>query len=126
MQSRQSHFAIVVDEHGVVEGILTLEDLLEEIVGEINDEHDEENDGELRVEVDGTTVLPGALSVRDANRRLGIELPESDAYTSVAGLLVARAGRLLAPGDLVTFDGLTFTVEAVEGRRIARVRMERG
>jgi CBS domain containing-hemolysin-like protein len=125
MQTRQGHFAIVVDEHGVVEGILTLEDLLEEIVGEINDEHDDEGPADLRIEVDGTIVLVGSLAVRDLNRRLGVELPESDAYTSVAGLLMARAGRLLAPGDLVAVDALVFTVEEVEGRRVTRVRMER-
>jgi CBS domain containing-hemolysin-like protein len=125
MQARSSHFAVVVDEHGTVEGILTLEDLLEEIVGEINDEHDEEGEGEIRVEVDGTCLLPGALPVRDCNRRLGLALPESDDYTSLAGMLLARAGRLLAAGDAVEIEGHTFTVETVEGRRVSVVRMEK-
>lgn len=125
MRAKQSHFAVVVDEHGIVEGILTLEDLLEEIVGEIQDEHDDAEEIEVRTEIDGTFLLPGSLSVRDCNRRLGLELPESDDYTTIAGFLMARAGKLLATGDAVVFETLSFTVESVDGRRIARVRLER-
>jgi CBS domain containing-hemolysin-like protein len=125
MQRRQSHFAVVVDEHGGLEGILTLEDLLEEIVGEIQDEHDEEAADDVRTEVDGTYLISGSVSVRDLNRKLDLELPESDDYTTLAGFLMARAGRLLAQGDEVEYENLRFTVELVERRRIARVRMER-
>ncbi len=125
MQRRQSHFAIVVDEHGGLEGILTLEDLLEEIVGDIQDEHDEETADEVRTEIDGTYLLSGSVSVRELNRRLELELPESDEYTTLAGFLLARAGKLLAQGDEVAYDGLSFTVETVDRRRIARVRMEK-
>ncbi|HQR38915.1 MAG TPA: hemolysin family protein [Blastocatellia bacterium] len=125
MQRKQSHFAIVVDEHGGVEGILTLEDLLEEIVGEIQDEHDEDIDDAIHSEVDGTCVIAGSVSMRELNKRLDLELPEADEYTTLAGFLLARAGRLLSPGDQVEYEGLSFTVELVDRRRIARVRMER-
>jgi len=125
MQRRQSHFAVVVDEHGGLEGILTLEDLLEEIVGDIQDEHDEEASDAVRSEVDGTYVIAGSIPVRELNRRLDLELPESDDYTTLAGFLMARSGRLLSQGDEVTYDGLAFTVELVDRRRIARVRMEK-
>jgi CBS domain containing-hemolysin-like protein len=125
MQRAQVHLAIVVDEHGGVEGILTLEDLLEEIVGEIQDEHDEALAEKLRQSGEGIYIIDGGLSVREANRKFKLNLPESDDYNTVAGFLIARAGRLLAPNDTVTYNGTRFTVERVARRRIMRVRMER-
>jgi CBS domain containing-hemolysin-like protein len=122
MQSARAHFVFVTDEHGGVEGILTLEDLLEEIVGEINDEYDEESRSQCVEQPDGTYLLDGMLAVRDANRQLNLELPEDGGYTTVAGYLLARAGRLLAAGDEVGHEGATFRVERVEGRRIRQVR----
>ncbi len=122
MQSSRAHLAIVVDEHGGMEGIVTLEDLLEEIVGEINDEYDEEVRSQISKEADGTYTLSGMLSVRDANRKLRLELPEDGGYTTLAGFLMAQAGRLLQEGDTVDYEGLGFKVERVEKRRIRRVR----
>lgn len=121
MQASQVHFVFVVDEHGGLEGILTLEDLLEEIVGEINDEYDEETREQIRK--DGETyILDGMLPVRDANKRFGIDLMEDEGYTTIAGYLLARAGRLLRPGDRVEDPAGVFSVERVEKRRISRVR----
>ena len=111
----------VVDEHGGVEGILTLEDLLEEIVGEIDDEYDEEVRAQVAERPDGTFTLDGTLAVRDANRRFGLGLPEEAGYTTVAGFLLAEAGRLLAEGEEVERGGARFRVERVERRRIRRV-----
>ena len=121
MQTTRVHFMFVIDEHGGIEGILTLEDLLEEIVGEINDEYDEEVREQIRK--DGETyVLDGFLTVRDANRHLGLELPENDSYTTIAGFLMARAGRMLEPADRVEHDAGVFTIEHVDRRRISRIR----
>ena len=121
MQSTNNHIAIVVDEHGGMEGIVTLEDLLEEIVGEINDEFDEE----LRLQVinqeNGTYLLDGMLAVRDANRQLKLQLPEDDGYTTLAGFLMAQSGRLLETGETVKYDNLMFSIERVDKRRIRRV-----
>lgn len=123
MQSTNTHLAIVVDEHGGMEGIVTLEDLLEEIVGEINDEFDEE----LRLQVinqkDGTYLLDGMLAVRDANRQLGLKLPEDDGYTTLASFLMAHAGRLLEAEETVEYENLNFRVERVDKRRIRRIRL---
>jgi CBS domain containing-hemolysin-like protein len=122
MQASRTHLAIVVDEHGGMEGIVTLEDLLEEIVGEIDDEFDEEVRSQISEQPDGTYLIDGMLAVRDANRRFELGLPEDGNYTTLAGFLLARAGRLLQPGETVEHDGASFTVERVDRRRIRRVR----
>jgi len=122
MQSARSHLTIVVDEHGGVEGIVTLEDLLEEIVGEISDEYDEEARSQI-TEEDGTYLLDGMLTVRDANRRLDLRLAEDAAYTTMAGFLLAQSGRLMRAGDSVEYEGARFTVERVQGHRIRRIRL---
>ena len=124
MQSAQTHLAFAIDEHGGIEGIVTLEDLLEEIVGEINDEYDEEVRAQI-VEENGSYLVDGMLAVRDANRRLGLHLPEDAGYTTLAGFVLAQAGRLLRSGEAVEYDGHRFTVERVERRRIRRVRITR-
>jgi CBS domain containing-hemolysin-like protein len=122
MQATKTHFACVVDEHGGLEGIITLEDLLEEIVGEIDDEFDEEVRAQIVRDGDGY-VLSGSLVIRDANRVLKLELPEHEGFNTIAGFLMAQAGRLLAEGDSISYDGHRFTVERLEGRRIRRVRL---
>jgi CBS domain containing-hemolysin-like protein len=122
MQAARVHFVFVIDEHGGMEGILTLEDLLEEIVGEINDEFDEEVREQIRR--DGKTyVLDGMLSVRDANEYLELDIPEDGGYTTIAGFLMDRAGRILQRGDTVDHERGVFEIERVERRRITRVRL---
>src|SRR5215218_3396610 len=124
MQKAKMHFGFVVDEHGGLEGIITLEDLLEEIVGEISDEHDEEVNEQI-TEIDKSNyVLAGGLGVRDLNRRLKLSVPESEAYTTVGGFLMTQAGHVLKPGEVVQHDGLIFKVERVEKRRVMGVRLE--
>ncbi len=125
MQKEKFHFGFVVDEHGGVEGIITLEDLLEEIVGEISDEHDEEVNEQIDEQPDGSYVLDGGLAVRDLNRRLGLNVPVSEGYTTVAGFLMSEAGQILNEGETVPFNGHTFRVEKVDKRRITQVRMEK-
>ena len=124
MQKAKMHFGFVVDEHGGLEGIITLEDLLEEIVGEISDEHDEEVNEQI-TEIDKSNfVLAGGLAVRDLNRRLKLTVPESESYTTVGGFLMTEAGHVLKPGEVVQHDGLVFKVERVEKRRVMRVKLE--
>jgi CBS domain containing-hemolysin-like protein len=121
MQLSKTHLAFAVDEHGDMKGIVTLEDLLEEIVGEINDEYDEEVRSQI-TEENGTFLLDGMLAVRDANRHFKLQLPEDRSYTTIAGFLQSQAGHLLSVGETIEYDGACFTVERVDRRRIRRVR----
>jgi CBS domain containing-hemolysin-like protein len=125
MQSKRIHLGFVVDEYGGLEGIVTLEDLLEEIVGEINDEFDEEVRAQILKETDDSYLLSGMLTVRDVNRQLGLGLPEDGGYTTIAGFILAQAGRLPQAGEVVEYMGMKFHVERLEGRRIRRVRLHR-
>jgi len=121
MQTSRVHFVFVINEHGGIEGILTLEDLLEELVGEINDEYDEEVKSQI-VEDQDSYVLDGMLAVRNANQRLGLELPEDEGYRTIAGFLMSEAGRVLNQGDTVEYGGGIFTIERMDHLRIRRVR----
>ncbi len=125
MQRAKAHFGFVVDEHGGVEGIITLEDLLEEIVGDISDEHDEEVNEQIHKISDAVFVLDGGLAVRDLNRRLSLNLPISEGYTTIAGFLMSESGQILNEGEQVKFNGHVFKVEKVDKRRILQVRMEK-
>jgi putative hemolysin len=122
MQSMHQHMAVVVNEFGSVEGILTLEDLLEEIVGEIRDEHDAET--ELVHEISPNLFLaPGSLPIKDFNRAFESKLPESAEYSTLAGFLQTQTGRLLKAGETVRSKDLSFTVDKVDGFRILSVRI---
>jgi CBS domain containing-hemolysin-like protein len=121
MQTGRVHFMFVINEHGGSEGILTLEDLLEEIVGEIDDEYDEEVREQIRK--DGESyILDGLLTIRDVNRQLKLELPEDQGYTTIAGFLMAKAGRMLNAGDRIEHSGQVFEIERVDNRRIRLIR----
>jgi CBS domain containing-hemolysin-like protein len=125
METSKSHFGIVVDEHGSFEGIVTLEDLLEEIVGEIRDEHDDATDQDLvNHEPDGSILVAGWASVRDINRLLELAIPESDDYNTLAGFLLSESGKVLSQGDSVDFGDFEFIVEKVERHRVVRVRIK--
>lgn len=125
MQKEKFHFGFVVDEHGGIEGIITLEDLLEEIVGEIDDEFDEEVVEQIHKQEDGSFILDGGLAVRDLNKQLGLNIPVSESYTTIAGFLMSEAGQVLEKGESVPFNGHIFKIEEVDKRRILKVRMEK-
>jgi CBS domain containing-hemolysin-like protein len=122
MQDRKFHLAIVVDEYGGTAGLVTLEDLIEELVGEIVDEFDVEEPGVERLD-GGGIVVTGRMSLDDAADLLGAELPEGG-WDTVGGLLFDLAGRVPSEGESVTVDGFRLVAERVQGRRIARVRIE--
>jgi putative hemolysin len=122
MQEEKFHMAIVVDEYGGTAGLITLEDLLEELVGDIVDEFDVEELPVERLE-DGSLLLSAAYSVDDADELLDAELPQGP-WDTVGGLMLDLAGRVPDPGDSVEVDGFRLTALDVRGRRIGRVRIE--
>jgi CBS domain containing-hemolysin-like protein len=122
MQAQQFHMAVVIDEHGGTAGVVTLEDLIEELVGEIVDEFDAKDDRFEHMPSGGMRIK-GSLSIDDVNDQLPVDLPEGE-YDTVSGLVLAELGRMAAAGDAVEVPGARLTVERVQGRRIMRVRIE--
>jgi CBS domain containing-hemolysin-like protein len=125
MQSGQIHLTVVVDEYGGTAGIVTIEDILEEIVGEIADEYDREVPAVEEL-ADGGVRVTSRLAVDEVNEMFGVDLPTDDVDT-IAGLLAAELGRVPIPGATVTVQGLRFTAESAKGRRnrIGTVLIER-
>jgi putative hemolysin len=121
LQNAQTHMGIVVDEHGGVEGMVTVEDLIEQIVGEIQDEHDVEVDAVVE-RADGSSLIDASISVRELNERLSLQIPESSQYVTLAGFLLSQSGKLLKEGEEILWNGNAFRIEVVMGRRIMRVR----
>jgi CBS domain containing-hemolysin-like protein len=119
---RKEHMAIVLDEYGGTAGVVTMEDLLEEIVGEILDEYDvaEEEDVQVRA---GETLIAGATNISELNEEFGTTVPEEN-YTTIGGVVFGTLGRLPVVGDRVTIGGATLIVREMEGRRIERLAME--
>lgn len=124
LRASSVHMALVVDEHGGVEGMVTLEDLLEEIVGEISDEHDEAVERRIVKHADGSYTVSGRVSIRSVNKRLDIGLPESDSYHTIAGFMISRAGRLLRRGETVVYNHLKLSVESADRNRILAAKIE--
>jgi CBS domain containing-hemolysin-like protein len=123
LQQRRVHMAIVVDEYGGMAGLVTIEDLLEEIVGEIQDEYDSEEPIFEFVSED-ELILNARMDLDDLNRLMDVELPTEDSDT-LGGFIYTELGRVPAAGSQVTYQDLDFTVESVAGRRIQKVRVQR-
>ncbi|WP_315836834.1 HlyC/CorC family transporter [Bradyrhizobium prioriisuperbiae] len=118
---RKTHFALVVDEYGEVEGLVTLEDILEEIVGDISDEHDVVVAG-VRAQADGSVVVDGSVPIRDLNRAMDWRLPDEEA-TTIAGLVIHEARSIPERGQSFTFHGFRFRVLRRERNRITALRI---
>ncbi len=116
MRQRRDHFAVVVDEYGGSVGIVTIEDLLEEIIGEIRDERDED-EPRVRLVGDKTWRIPARTEIDEVEEMLGVTLPEGD-YETIAGLVLKQLGKIPKKGDRITLDGLVVCVEDVSDRAI--------
>ena len=124
MKRQKIHLAIVLDEFGGTAGLVTMEDLLEEIVGQIYDEYDRPS-GEARGTPTGTApVITGSTPIREVNVAFGLELDEQD-YTTIGGFLFGALGRLPKPGDQVAVKGAVFEIVEMDGRRVGSVRVVR-
>ena len=119
---RRTHFALVVDEYGSLQGLITLEDILEEIVGEITDEHDPLEDHPVQTSDDGDYVVEGAMTIRDLNRATDWNLPDEEANT-VAGLVIHEAQMIPTAGQVFSFHGFRFEVCARDGNRITELKI---
>ncbi len=120
-QQRHEHFAVVVDEYGVVQGIVTLEDILEEIVGEIADENDEVIEG-VRRQADGSMLVDGRVTLRDLNRQFDWRLPDDDAST-IAGLLLYETRTIPEVGQSFALKGLRFEIVKRERNQITEIQV---
>lgn len=128
LRSFGMQMAVVVDEYGGTSGVVTFEDVVEELVGDVADEHDAQRAGVL-VAADGSWVVPGLLRPDELAERTGLVVPEGPDYETLGGLVMARLGRVPIVGDNVRVDAeyqgapLTATVEAMDGRRVERIRL---
>jgi len=120
-RARREHFALVVDEYGALMGIVTLEDIIEEIVGDIEDEHDKTVTGVTR-EADGSFIAEGTVTIRDLNREFDWRLPDEEAAT-VAGLVLHEARRIPDQGQVFTFHGFRFEVLERQRNQISRLKI---
>ncbi|MFQ5586169.1 MAG: hemolysin family protein [Thermodesulfobacteriota bacterium] len=126
MQRRRVHMAIVIDEHGNVDGLVTIEDLLEEIVGEIEDEFDIEKEGLIERLRDGTLLIDASAPIRDIkDTELPFDEEDEEEFNTVAGFMLAKLQRIPRGGEFTVHKGYRFTIVDVEERRIVKVKAER-
>jgi putative hemolysin len=124
MRARRAHLAVVVDDYGGVSGIVTLEDIIEEIIGDIQDEHDAEENPIVELG-DGRVMVNAAMPVDDLSRFLGVEIPDEGDFVSVGGMVVSRAGHVPAAGTEVEAYGLKFIVREADKRRVSKLEVVR-
>jgi CBS domain containing-hemolysin-like protein len=122
-RAHRQHIAIVLDEYGGTAGLVTLEDLLEEIVGEVSDPFDTET-LEIQTMPDGSVLIDGRTLIEEVNQQLGMALADPYYYT-IAGYFLAQLGRIPRSGESIEKDGVRLRVEAMDGLRIARVSLVR-
>jgi len=123
LQRRRLSMAIVVDEHGGVDGLVTMEDLLEEIVGEIHDEHEAAEKPVERLR-DGSLIIDASLNIKDLRDEHGLPFPESPTYETLAGFMLNQLQRMPKAGDIIIYQGKKLTIVDMDGRRLARIKVE--
>lgn len=125
-KSKKVHIALVLDEYGGIGGVLTIEDLLEEIVGEIRDEFDNEEEESIKEIDDNRYEIDAMLDIETINKSLNIDLPISEDYESLGGLIMSELGKIPAIGDIVDFQDVKLVVVEVEKMRVSKVEIQRG
>jgi CBS domain containing-hemolysin-like protein len=122
MRKERLHMVIVIDEFGTTEGLVTMEDLTEEIVGEILEGGEEEP---IEYVDDDTVVVKGEVNIEEVNEALDIDIPEGEEFETIAGFIFNRVGRLVQAGEVIEYDGIEIRVEQVENTRITKARITR-
>ncbi len=123
LQKKRQHMAVVIDEFGGTEGIITMEDIMEEIVGEIRDEYDEEH-VEVESSTDGAVIVNGGMSIHDFNQRFAVELPEAHEYDTIGGFLNNYVGRIPELNEEIHYNKIAFTIVKKNERRIRSIKVK--
>jgi CBS domain containing-hemolysin-like protein len=123
-QKRKRHLAVVVDEFGSTAGVISVEDVLEQLVGELEDEFDVASTQPVVTDVNAPLVLDGAVNIRDLEAQYELKLPQDEGFETLAGFLLSRLQKMPAGGEAFDYEGRRFVVEKMEGHRIATVRIE--
>ena len=123
MRKTGANIVIVLDEYGITAGLITLEDMLEEIVGEIRDEFDADDDEGITKISESEYIIDGSTNLDDVNERIGLEL-SSEEYESIGGIIMEKLGRLPIEGEVITFDNIILTVKKMDHARIEKVRLK--
>ena len=123
-RAQKVHMAIVLDEYGTTSGVVTIEDVLEELVGDISDEHEPSEPAPLRKIDERSVDVDARFYVDELNRKTGLDLPEDAGYDTLGGFVSTTAGRILQKGQSITHDGATFTVLEAEPHRVTRVKID--
>lgn len=123
-QQRKRHLAVVVDEFGSTAGVISVEDVLEQLVGELEDEYDVASTEPAVTDANAPLVLDGSVNIRDLESQYELKLPQDEGFETLAGFLLSRLQKLPAGGESFDYDGRRFTVEKMDGHRIATVRIE--
>ena len=122
LKNRRLHMAMIVDEYGGIAGLVTIEDLVEEIMGDINDEHDPRED-EIRMLNENQALVNGVINVEDLNEKLEIDLPVTDYYETLGGFILDHLGRIPLVGEEIEYDRIKIKVETMQDNRIVLVRL---
>ena len=125
-RARKLKIAVVLDEYGGTSGLITLSDLLEELIGELRDEHDADEPAAIRVVQSQVYDVDAGVRVADVNEELELELPEEDDYETIAGLVLAELGHFPKPGERLTWGPVELEVRAATDRRVTEVRLHLG
>ena len=120
IQDNRLRMVIVIDEFGTTEGLVTLEDMVEEIVGDILEDDEEESFERIN---DRETLVRGEVNIDEVNEMLGLDLPEGEEFETLAGFVFNRAGRLVEEGERIAYEGITIRIEQVDNTRILKARI---